>query len=184
MRVEAGIRRTGHWHGDTEEVFVLEGDLQLGPVQLRPGDYSGASRGTLHPETRTESGCLCLCFAGQMNHPRWVPDTARPRAGQVIVRAEEGAWRAAGHGLQTKPLFTDRRTGSATALVRIETGATLRPPLAAVTEIFVLRGRGRIAGHVLSTGDYCRAAPGLARDVGSAEPGCVVLMATSGVGHP
>jgi anti-sigma factor ChrR (cupin superfamily) len=184
MRVSGGIRRTGHRHGYAEEVFVLEGELALGAAVLRAGDYSGASGGTVHPETFTEAGCLCLCFAGEINEPLAVAETHVPQPGQVIVRADEGTWRAAGAGVMTKHLFSDVPAGTTTALVRLQSGVSLpRLAPAAADEIFVLRGSGYFAGQRVSTGDYYRAAPGLLRDVRSASDGCVLLMVSSDVGH-
>ena len=184
MRVSGGIRRAGHRHGHAEEVFVLEGEFALGAVLLRAGDYSGAPRGTLHPETFTDAGCLCLCFVGEINEPLQVAETHVPRPGQVIVRAGERTWRAAGAGVMTKHLFSDSLAGTRTALVRLQPGAGLpRLAPAAANEIFVLRGSGYFAGQGVSAGDYYRAAPGLLSEVRSADNGCELLMVSSDVGH-
>jgi anti-sigma factor ChrR (cupin superfamily) len=184
MRVSGGIRRTGHRHGHAEEVFVLEGELALGAVLLRAGDYSGAPPGTLHPETFTDAGCLCLCFAGEINEPLQLAETHVPRPGQVIVRAGEGTWRAAGAGVMTKQLFSDSLAGTNTALVRLQSGTSLpRRAPAAADEIFVLGGSGYFAGRRVSAGDYYRAAPGLLREVRSGDNGCELLMVSSDVGH-
>ena len=184
MRVSGGIRRTGHRHGNAEEVFVLEGELALGAALLRSGDYSGAPGGTVHPETFTDTGCLCLCFAGEINEPLEAAEMHVPQPGQVIVRAGEGTWRAAGAGVMTKHLFSDSLAGTRTALVRLQSGASLpRLAPAAADEIFVLQGGGYVAGQSVFPGDYYRAAPGLLRDVRSADSGCVLLMVSSDVGH-
>jgi anti-sigma factor ChrR (cupin superfamily) len=184
MRVAPGIRRPAHRHGQTEEIFVLEGELQLGATLLRAGDYSGAAHGTLHPETRTDTRCLCLCFAGGVNEP-----TAAGMAvtgqdpGHVVVRAGEGTWRAAGIGVATKHLYDDGVAGTTTALVRMRAGARLpEAALDAVDEIFVLEGSGDLAGRLLSAGDYYRGAARSRRDVRSGARGCTLFLVTSDVG--
>jgi len=183
MRVAPGIRRSAHRHHHTEEVFVLEGELQLGTEVLRPGDFSGAPGGTVHPETWVDSGCLCLCRAGEANDPAPPPAAGVFEPGQVIVRRDDRPWQATGPGAESKSLFHDHTTGTTTALVRLDSGASLAPsmPLFA-DEIFVLHGSGYLGGHRLGAGDYYREAPGHPRDVRSAEAGCTLLMVSADTG--
>jgi anti-sigma factor ChrR (cupin superfamily) len=184
MRVAPGIRRPAHRHGQSEEIFVLEGALQLGATLLRAGDYSGAALGTLHPETRTDASCVCLCFAGGVNEPTAAGVAIKGlQPGHVVVRAEEGTWQVAGAGVATKPLRADAFAGTTTALVRMQAGARLpEAARAAVDEIFVLGGSGYMAGRLLSTGDYYRGVGGSRRDVRSGARGCTLFMVSSDVG--
>jgi putative transcriptional regulator len=183
MRVAPGIRRAAHRHAQTEEIFVLEGELRLGTIHLRAGDYSGAAHGTLHPETYTDMSCLCLCFAGGVNEPNAAAATLNGlQPGHVVVRAGEGAWETACTGVATKQLFADGNT--TTRLVRMPAGARLPEDAPAVDEIFVLGGSGYMAGQLLWAGDYYRAAPGSRRDVRSGGTGCTLFMVSSDVGDP
>jgi hypothetical protein len=50
-----------------EELYVLEGDLRVGGMVIRPGDYCRAEAGTIHPELRTETGCLFFVTAARQS---------------------------------------------------------------------------------------------------------------------
>lgn len=52
-----------HRHMQVEELFMLTGDLQIGPYRLGPGDYSRAEAGTSHEPVRTATGCTCIVLA-------------------------------------------------------------------------------------------------------------------------
>jgi len=63
IRGQKGARLAGHDHADDEEIYVLEGDLTIGPLSLRAGDYHLARRGARHPAATTAGGCLLLITA-------------------------------------------------------------------------------------------------------------------------
>jgi quercetin dioxygenase-like cupin family protein len=63
VRGQPGARLPAHQHDDDEEIYVLEGDLTLGPLTLRAGDYHLAPRGFHHPTATTAGGCLLLVNA-------------------------------------------------------------------------------------------------------------------------
>ena len=58
-RFEAGARFPTHNHPGGEQVFILEGDLQVGRHRLKAGDYLYTPPGGKHAVS-TESGCLLL----------------------------------------------------------------------------------------------------------------------------
>jgi quercetin dioxygenase-like cupin family protein len=67
VRMDPGTHFPAHRHGGPEEVFVLEGDLVLEGQKMKPGDYCHAEIGTIHSESYTESGCLFLLKASQLD---------------------------------------------------------------------------------------------------------------------
>lgn len=59
VRFEAGVRFPAHSHPGGEEIFVVEGDLQVGGERLRAGDYLYTPPDGTHAAS-TEGGCLML----------------------------------------------------------------------------------------------------------------------------
>lgn len=60
VRLTAG--GTVNWHGHTadEECYVLEGDLNFGPLKLKAGDFHLAKRGIAHPAATSQTGAVFL----------------------------------------------------------------------------------------------------------------------------
>jgi anti-sigma factor ChrR (cupin superfamily) len=58
VRAERGAVVPAHVHDGAEECLVIEGDVQIGNVDLRAGDYHVAPRGTTHPFLTTRGGCI------------------------------------------------------------------------------------------------------------------------------
>jgi len=63
IRGQPGARLPGHEHDDDEEIYVLLGDLTMGPLTLRAGDFHLARRGVQHPTATTAEGCMLLVSA-------------------------------------------------------------------------------------------------------------------------
>ena len=59
LRFAAGAHFPAHNHPGGEQVFVLEGDLQIGRERLRAGDYLYTPPNGKHAVS-TEAGCLLL----------------------------------------------------------------------------------------------------------------------------
>ena len=59
IRFEAGTRFPAHNHPGGEEVFVLEGDLEIGRDRLKAGDYLYTPPDGKHAAS-SERGCLFL----------------------------------------------------------------------------------------------------------------------------
>ena len=59
VRFEAGTRFPAHNHPGGEEVFVLEGDLQIGRDRLKPGDYLYTPPNGKHAAS-SEGGCVFM----------------------------------------------------------------------------------------------------------------------------
>jgi quercetin dioxygenase-like cupin family protein len=60
IRGQPGARLPEHDHDDDEEIYVVEGDLTIGTLALRVGDYHLARRGYHHPVATSQNGCLLL----------------------------------------------------------------------------------------------------------------------------
>jgi quercetin dioxygenase-like cupin family protein len=58
--LQPGGQYADHDHDQDEEIYMIEGDLIIGDIVLRPGDFHIARAGRHHPVHRTTTGCLCL----------------------------------------------------------------------------------------------------------------------------
>lgn len=55
-----GAEYVDHDHDQDEEIYMIEGDLIIGPLVLKAGDFHVARAGRHHPIHRTTTGCLCI----------------------------------------------------------------------------------------------------------------------------
>ena len=62
-RMAPGTAYPAHRHGGLEELYLLEGDLLVGDVLMRPGDYCSAEPDTIHNAIRTLQGCVFVTTA-------------------------------------------------------------------------------------------------------------------------
>jgi quercetin dioxygenase-like cupin family protein len=58
FRMQAGALIEMHQHPRAEECLVLEGDLAIGDLRLKAGDYHVAAKGTMHSALRSEGGAV------------------------------------------------------------------------------------------------------------------------------
>lgn len=65
-RFQPGARVPAHPHGSHEECLMVEGDLFLGDLLLREGEFQSAPAGTRHGDLVSEAGCL-LFFHGTVD---------------------------------------------------------------------------------------------------------------------
>jgi quercetin dioxygenase-like cupin family protein len=181
VHMEGGVNYPPHRHTDSEELYLLEGDLTVGGQALRPGDYCAATTGSVHGRAHSVNGCTFILVTST---PEEIADTeviAGSPAGLVIVHASEGIWRdGPSAGVAVKRLFIDPARGTMTALVRMQAGARLPPHRHVTTEqLYMLEGDGHVAGHVLGPGDYYHIAAGSIHDVTSTDNGCIFLLISS-----
>lgn len=66
VQFEPGASVPAHGHGHGEECLMVDGDLFLGDVLLREGDFQFAPVGTAHGELQSDVGCL-LYFHGAID---------------------------------------------------------------------------------------------------------------------
>jgi quercetin dioxygenase-like cupin family protein len=59
-RLQPGAELPAHPHHDDEECYVLSGEVNVGDIYLRAGDYHHAGAGSLHPPMRSGPGALLL----------------------------------------------------------------------------------------------------------------------------
>lgn len=57
-RLEPGFEMAGHPHPFDEECIMLEGEMWLGDLHLKAGDYHFAAKGLHHGKLRTDTGAL------------------------------------------------------------------------------------------------------------------------------
>jgi quercetin dioxygenase-like cupin family protein len=55
-----GAEYVDHDHDQDEEIYMIEGDLIIGNLVLRAGDFHVAKAGKHHPAHRSKTGCICL----------------------------------------------------------------------------------------------------------------------------
>ena len=109
--------------------------------------------------------------------PRPEPARIDLSPGILLVRAGRLAWRETGvPGIRYKPLFVDARRRYASSLVTMAPGTTYpRHRHAQTEELFMLAGDMRLDGHLLQSGDYCRAEAGTQHESLSTETGCTFV---------
>ncbi len=183
VRMEAGVSYPGHRHTDTEELFLLSGDLSVEGEHLFTGDYCAAPAGTIHAHTFSERGCTFVVTASDRDVQTDEPSLGASQPGLIFLRAHEGSWRlAAPGGISVRTLAHRPNDGHTTALVRMPAGSRLpRRRLARVEEAFVVDGSCHGSDEELRAGDYYRATPGSLSDGLATEEGCLVLLLNSGL---
>jgi anti-sigma factor ChrR (cupin superfamily) len=67
LRMEPGTHYPSHRHKETEELFVLEGDLIVEGKRMVAGDYCRGESSSVHGEVWTEAGGLYLVLSSQEN---------------------------------------------------------------------------------------------------------------------
>lgn len=63
LKLEPGAAYPPHAHDGPEECLVLSGELLVGDVRMKEGDYQRAEAGSAHVEQRTETGALLYLTA-------------------------------------------------------------------------------------------------------------------------
>lgn len=67
VRMAPGTSYPHHRHAEVEESYLIEGDLTISGVSMRPGDYCRAEAGSLHSDISTRGGCLFIAIASERN---------------------------------------------------------------------------------------------------------------------
>ncbi|MBI4484126.1 MAG: cupin domain-containing protein [Acidobacteria bacterium] len=65
VRMDPGARYPMHRHAAPEQCLVLEGDLRIGDLVFRAGDYRCAAAESIDQPSYTEQGCLLLIVSSQ-----------------------------------------------------------------------------------------------------------------------
>lgn len=64
IRMQPGATVPGHPHPDHEECLVLDGEISIGDLTVRAGDYHLAPKGLSHPAITSRTGALLFVRAG------------------------------------------------------------------------------------------------------------------------
>ncbi len=67
VSMEPGAHYAQHRHHGPEELFLLSGDLIVEGQRVEGGDYCRSEPGSIHGESHTESGCLFILVASQLD---------------------------------------------------------------------------------------------------------------------
>jgi anti-sigma factor RsiW len=60
VRLAPGVAYPPHSHADTEDLYLLDGELWIDDRKLDPGDHSHAEPGTGDSRVWSETGCTCV----------------------------------------------------------------------------------------------------------------------------
>ena len=60
VKMEPGARYPDHQHMAREQFYIIDGDVRVGPLTLRAGDYHRAEASTYHRQVSTKEGCMCI----------------------------------------------------------------------------------------------------------------------------
>jgi ChrR Cupin-like domain len=96
VRMDGGIRYPPDRHTDTEELYLLEGDLAVEQQVLLAGDYCAAIAGTMHGSMYSQDGCTFILIASEperLSEAQTLPDRRR-------VWCSSGLWKAFGEMAQ------------------------------------------------------------------------------------
>lgn len=61
-KLEAGARYPSHAHSGAEQIYMVSGDLMVGDVHLKAGDFHRAAAGSVHGENYSETGCVIIAI--------------------------------------------------------------------------------------------------------------------------
>ena len=67
VRMAPGTNYPRHRHAEVEESYLIEGDLTIPGVSMRPGDYCRAEAGSVHSDISTRGGCRFIAIASERN---------------------------------------------------------------------------------------------------------------------
>ena len=70
VRMQPGSNLPGHEHAGDEECMILEGEVSLGGIMVRAGDYHMAPKGVPHGTVSTETGALLYVRAAMADLER------------------------------------------------------------------------------------------------------------------
>ena len=176
VRMAPGAGYPVHAHADTEELYLLAGELQVGDIRLRTGDYCAAVPGSRHVLSVSPMGCTFVVHASEDD--RVGNDAPGSTKGIVVVHADDGSWQPGPpDGVSYRVLGKDSARGTLTSLVKMAPGAVIPAHRHHVAEqVYFLEGDGQVAGEVLGPGDYYRVPAGTVHQPSTTRSGCTFLL--------
>jgi quercetin dioxygenase-like cupin family protein len=179
VRMAPGAGYPAHAHADTEELFLLSGELHVGDIRLRTGDYCAGVPGSRHVASVSPAGCTFVIHASEDD--RLGEDAPGSTEGILVVHAGDGAWQPGpAEGVRYRVLQEDAERSTRTSLVRMAPGAVIPAHHHHVAEqVYFLEGDGRVAGEELGPGDYYRVPAGTVHEPSTTRQGCTFLVIAS-----
>jgi quercetin dioxygenase-like cupin family protein len=180
VRLAPGAGYPAHAHADTEELYLLSGELHVGDIRLRAGDYCAGEPESRHVRSVSPMGCTFVVNASEDD--RLGDDAPGSAEGILVVHAGDGGWLPGPtEGVSYRVLRKDAARGTHTSLVRMSPGAVIPAHRHQVAEqTYFLEGDGRMAGEVLGPGDYYRMPAGTVHEASTTRSGCTFLMFSAG----
>jgi quercetin dioxygenase-like cupin family protein len=148
-----------HRHSHLEEGMVIEGRLQLGELDLGPGDYHASPQGSRHGRIGSREGALAFLRGSSLGHAGeligellggLLPHRGSPA---ITLAREAGEWRRLQSGVEEKLLH--REGGWQSRLLRLAPGAGLPwAPPATQEECMVIEGEAFLGDTLLQASEY------------------------------
>lgn len=182
---------TGAAPGKSVEIYVIQGEIMLADLSLKPGNHAYIPPGSLGMSLSTSDGAEILYFLDEAS-PEAVIQTPLFMSREVVPWAPAGET-VLGGGLEEKELRGDPGSGARTWLLLVPPGAALPWQQASVAlEGFLLSGEHRYSECVdgkpvtgsYSTGGYFKRSAGAVHGgpQSSTETGAVWLLRRAGEG--
>ena len=180
VQMSAGAMLPTHRHPEHEECFVLRGEVQLGELLVREGDYHLAPAGSGHSNVRSPTGALLLLRGAPITSlatmarsviAAWLLPFLEGEA--VTIRADEGSWKPYATNIDVKRF--PRIDDSGSELLRLRPGAALHAHATSRSEEFlVVEGEAFFGDQLLQASDYRFARVGSAAQTVSTDVGAVL----------
>ena len=72
-KLDPGTSYPAHHHLGPEQIFILSGDLNIGDVKLRAGDFHNARAGSSHGVNHSQNGCTIMAIVSAEDLPALIP---------------------------------------------------------------------------------------------------------------
>jgi len=159
IELAAGAALPVHRHRHLEEGIVLRGGLQLGDLELGPGDYHVSPAGSRHGRISSRQGGTAYLRGTSLGDTRAIMGELIgglvPRDGPAIhtVFVADGVWQPIADGVEQKLLWRDGDFVS--RLVRMAPGTRLPPHgHAADEECIMLAGEAFFGDILVRVGEF------------------------------
>ena len=185
-RLAMGTTVEAHRHAETEELYMIDGDLTVDGRRLERGDFCAMTGGRIHSSIRSEAGCTFLRLTVEPSEPAAPAATDPCESSLTVALAAEQTWQPSrAPGVATRRLFVDPVRATTTAIVRMDPGASLlRHRHLSTEQFYMLAGEARLDGEVVRAGDFYQAAAGTSHEVSWTEKGCTFLLIASRIDVP